>query len=1483
MSDRSEKAYKRKASTSSQLTANQERYGRNFTVGPADITPSLDLSRWTGSWAAGFSLGEGSVLLRNGTTVVDGGEGVHYSHLGQPGRPEINFRPYDFNTNRSGLRGPSLMGHPVSFSVVGPTAKSRVNDVQWEVVDNSASPGSGDTLTIYEHGALSVVTGVDTPPISTTLNGLFGRTNLSDFPGGLFLVVTQTGYEPDVVSSGNPGGLSDGGVWNPDTLSLLTPLNAGSKYEIFRVVDYNSPGGVLTLDSNKRLADYFTIGTPCLLRGIMLLEPAAAQMMALPGTGASRGSEQVFAFLPPTRSLNDDTQPPYDGGTSGDGTWLQGGLELYNPDTTAGTADEGYTRGALLPVPTPRYSGTTSDNPSADPALPVLRKGRVPTTAENTATAYDDAGNWRIVVEDSDADDLGRVICVRKVHKTTTSSPDEIVLNEIGGTSYPEDALLGFYEVVRVFTDSLDFYTLRRLADFDPQTGVIRHCTPDRIEIPVGTNKLELEFTVHDTIESLHTSPTHPHFAVSVCRLTHLIDPTRVGLGGLGSNGAGADAARHAAFSTVSGADPGSLADLGFGAVFYPAKLVGGVAVPDFELPIYPGSLTLDPSVSEMQTLEVDYDSGLAYLSHPPVSGSDVMPHGIISGSNNPRGQVVLFASFVVHSQESSQRGSGVWVRGGRPDSNVSAGPLCRKGAFPIYLSAVPNTGFNNQILLYAEPGEDIFPESGFGEIIEGADPNDPDLVPSTFLVSGRRVATVGYTSKGTWLDGGTERVALFGVYGGTVAADGPSYTSLFTGALSFVPRYDVVPPTNIDGVAGVAYSQDSNYGSALRSASLKIKDADVHLDAQGAVVTLPRLDDHEEIFSSALSNTVVEGGGYLSGGALGPTVIIRVNGGTCLKEGTLVRFEGGPLVVDDNTTSYVWVEGSRGGGFVKSGAAVPAGGILLHRITVASTVITDVVDLRNLHSNLDKRVEVTVGLPAILPLEGRTNQPHFFYLSDAVDYVTHVSVNGVPGASSGSTYKIRVISNTTITAPITVSLDGLIIEGTAGVNIDVTLASGEFAFDFNGTSGLQIRDLNFTLAKAGSGERYLFGGVGSDVVLENITFDGNDEGSFLSLGEDTTRVNVRNCRAFDLDHFGINTPDGLVSHVLVSDCSFTRSAAPDSAGDGVGIAYGGLIANASTYLNVQRTELVDWTRGALVDVAYNTYWENVRIYNCAEDGMTFDVPFLVASSAVLHVLNGVVVDTANTSATGFYGLYFNAPNIHVSNCSVVSTNTTLGMADVYFASSATSGVLENSICSGVRVLSDGCRILNNQVAFSIQYQGEDHLIKGNYLDTGDIESTGTADRTIIDTNNVGGGTSTKFGIILGIQAAIVSNNIVRNGNIEANAAKAVVTGNRVYFGTQGGNIDAAGDGAVVTGNILDADLSIGNNATVQGNNITGDIVTTTDAVKFIIMSNRTAEIRRSDSGANPDPTAIVLGNIVTGGNIFNVGVAGTTVDNNTN
>lgn len=537
--------------------------------------------------------------------------------IGLPGVPDIDFVPYAARTNRFGAKGPALLGHPISWEVVGPTLKSPFCDWQWFVHFDD------NTLTL-EEGPFPLLGAV---PTVAEAYGLTGTISDYDELGGLYVLFSFTG-------EGFDGSLAGG-------RTVITPSsgNFRAPYEIFRVSNF--AGQVLTLASSKRVVHYYGAGDGC--RAITLIRPKVTRLAAFPASGLIQAN-RVFVFMPPETSATSELMPPFDDGATGSGTWLGGGFDV------SGT----------IPAGDPARYGAAVKLPIPKPIARIL-------CAPSAAGPFD-ADTWEIqvAVVTSAMDTLvpGRVVRVSSVVDTVPSLfSDGAAVN-----------CYGFFEITAFTPGAPNVITLRRVPEVNPDTGAVFFGNG-----PVGTGP-QLEVEVFDSITSFFEDEAVSFDKLAAARLQNIIDPRSVGsslvLRDQDEGMVSPSKADRAIFDTRPGVNPGNLLDLGFRAVFFPAKDLGGQAVPDFDRPIDAHDVVLDPSVNERQYIEVDYAGGVIYLSRTPVPGAgcDVAPDiATFSSANNPRQEIVLFASCVPYSLEEGQAGGGLRIMASSPEA-IAAG-----------------------------------------------------------------------------------------------------------------------------------------------------------------------------------------------------------------------------------------------------------------------------------------------------------------------------------------------------------------------------------------------------------------------------------------------------------------------------------------------------------------------------------------------------------------------------------------------------------------------------------------------------------------------------------------------------------------------------------------------------------------------------------------------------------------------------------------
>jgi len=571
--------------------------------------------------------------------------------------------------------------------------------------------------------------------------------------------------------------------------------------------------------------------------------------------------------------------------------------------------------------------------------------------------------------------------------------------------------------------------------------------------------------------------------------------------------------ADSAIFDTVAAnPDPGSMLDLGFRMVLYPAKEVSGDVVPDFENPIYTTlPVVLDPTKpNEPQFISVDYASGVVTLSHPPLTTDplcEVAPNGIVgTGGNNPRGELVLFASFVPYSLEEGQRGASVRVTGLATVPTSPIDPLVQADVFsdrvviPVVAGQTITSGTGYvQTLRVTMYGEDILPETGFFELLTSA--GEPAFTDG----QSNRASTFGYTGK-RFLDAGIYR--LYGVWGG-----GIDTVSRSTDGLVLVIRRDALL-TRTD-FPFVPYQQDVSYGGAKRSSTIRFAGATVQPHPDGSVeVALAPDNVNEDLFRSWV----------LSGGTLYATNGGGVDDNDVVIAATRVLFQGsrfslaaGNLTgLTDNATHYIYVDSTSVTMTYTSTTTLPlpeSDDILIGKLVTTTAVAGITTDLRYPLADVDKRLDIIVGVspgPGGTPWTDYTT-PHFETLGEAVAYASEIMLPSTTASLVGPAARIRVVGGTVETGTIPITTDGLVIEGSPRVEgepaedpidfaVSLDAASNGPLFDLGGHSDLAFRDLSFYF-QAGSQNRYVF----TSTVQSSQSF--------------VDRVHVENCRVFGDAH----------------------------------------------------------------------------------------------------------------------------------------------------------------------------------------------------------------------------------------------------------------------------------------------------------------------------------------------------------------------------
>lgn len=787
--DELKKALNKVQSTSTTLQTWQEPFDRQGAVSPEVVQAAKAIEGFAGSWAAQASIVSNTEYA---TFATAADPQVVNSHLGRPGQPETNFPLYAWGTNKDDEA--AFLGHPISFSIVGPTARHQSMDWQWVY----STAGGVEYLTLDTVAFNSRP--LPTPPVAPLAADILQAYGLSSMPDeGLYFVVSLTGSSAILDDGGitTPGGVGDGTIYTDGGRAAVSEAKfRSSRYEIFRINDF--AGNQFELDTNKRFSDYFIIpgGTP-IVRAITLFKPFAARMASIPSVEGA-GKNRAFLTVTPEKSANGDLLPTYGSSTSV-GTWLGSGFAKYDLSLrgTAGT----YGGEVALPVFVPKSKGTArlaTNRYTTAGGLPMAPGQFQLTNLSTTATA-------------------GDIICVRSVSQPNFLYGYLYLLH----SSVEPTVSTGYYEITNVAGSTI---TCRALPRVNPETGlifygpIVHNCQIDldgtpipataavqyqnavasaagitytitftldtnlvvetftyttlggedswavanalaalinagayanatlnpavgpslnttielatkgsyvgplgngiQIEqsnnsvapqvigyrsgakfgtssgssggytgtitpmlgVGIGVNDYaaNVEYTLHDPVPSLWQGVFDP-VKVQANRLPNLIDPTwnKKALSKLANvqNPAATVAGRadKAIFDTSKGtkgaANPGSLLDIGFRMVLFPAKDDGfGNAAPDYDNPITTQNVILDPAINAAQYLYIDYASGAVVCSHTPDPTDPrctLAPNGIVGnlpGGNNPRGDIVLFASCVPFSRMPQQTGGGVSV-----------------------------------------------------------------------------------------------------------------------------------------------------------------------------------------------------------------------------------------------------------------------------------------------------------------------------------------------------------------------------------------------------------------------------------------------------------------------------------------------------------------------------------------------------------------------------------------------------------------------------------------------------------------------------------------------------------------------------------------------------------------------------------------------------------------------------------------------------
>lgn len=718
------KAQQNKLNTSSQKKAWEEFLRRDQSVASSKSVQAAEvISTLAGTWTSVTGL-DPQLKISDSNVNRLANDGLEVPKvrgdfkIGKPGLPEINFPLYDFRTNRSGSgRNPALLGHPISFSVVGPTLKSPFINWQWTVTDNSATPGLGDVL--------SLDVKLDGSAVTANVGEIYGFDPALP-NGGLYLYITQTGADGD-------GDAFTGG--GRSAISGNANYGERAKFEIFRIDSFS--GNDIVLNPNKRLADYFDIPVaPATVRAFNVIQPYVTRLAAIP-SGNGAGTEQNFVFAAPEIPADPGLNPPFE-------------------NTLGSAADGGFEpTGALLNSYVNRIFRIPNSNPTQTLSGESLISGRLESATGDGAPTTD-AGAFvlRGLSTTIDASEVNKVIHITSVTVNDSTVPVDTVTNT------KLSRVLGWYTIGEILAPGTNII-LYRMRECDPETGEI-FFGPGPFEESIFPATVDVEFTIHESVSDFF-SQKFSYDRLEGIRLQNLIDPTWVGRSNkvlTDIKGVSPARADRAIFDTVPNANPGSLLDLGFRVVLFPAKDDGfGNPVPDFDKPITSNNIVIDSGVSEAQYFDVDYSGGLVTLSHPPTgvdTDNAITPNGIISGTKNPEGRIILYAACVPYSQEESQLGSGVRITAGEiftansgVPSRIQTDAYSRKVSAAIVQNQTLGV-YPDNFLDLSEDLSSVLPRGGHVEIVS----SETDLFAPS-------IATIGYNDVETFTLTGEPAKAL--------------------------------------------------------------------------------------------------------------------------------------------------------------------------------------------------------------------------------------------------------------------------------------------------------------------------------------------------------------------------------------------------------------------------------------------------------------------------------------------------------------------------------------------------------------------------------------------------------------------------------------------------------------------------------------------------------------------------------------------------
>jgi hypothetical protein len=852
------KAYEKAGHTDASRDPWEELYGRETTVNAERAAMAADvLQGWAGSWASSYNYGMANTIsasLVNPAITIQSNDPLgtpvpvraKTTKLGLRGVPDIDFVPFNVRTNRFGAKGPSLVGHPISYEVQGPTLKSPACDWTFEV-RGGAGPNGGDLLLMSTRSDGATATCINVVEAYDVADFTIG--GAAEPNGGLYLIITDDGTDPGSIP--------------PARTPMVTAFGAEdtARYEIFRIsnitTNVGSGIGEIELHPSKPLSNYFFLptftgpGDERFIRAVTMIKPYVTRLAAVANSGSPRttnplgnglGRERSYLVVSPENAAASDLYPPFDGGTAGDGTWLQGGFtESGAPGSGTPIGSTATYMGRMpLPIPIPireKFTAVERDVVPTPPVTPV--------------------GEWLTIDLAATAADAGLIYRVSQTERPDALPPP--------GLAYGKDqtTILGWWPILSFNAVPLG-YNLGKVPEVDPETGIIYYGPGPYVQDAALT--VSIGGTFHDPISRLWVGNFDAD-RTEASRIKNLIDPRYVardakrlgsvipsGVQPLGSSSGRPDRSIFNTQTTVGGpipeaSNPGSFLDLGFRMVLFPSKDDGaGNAIPDYDKPITGRRLIIDPDVEEEQYVDIDYSGGIVRLSHPPPDrvdpDSNIVPNGWPGegnpASNNERGEVVLWAACVPYSMEEGQLGTGNRVTA-QNDLGRDIDVFSRQINASIDLT---NTDLTTGVAPYVGPSTVApFPvEIILDRIWEG--PQTGVITINTGGLDGRSFGTWGYTETRQVTIGPNVVTAL----GGISANPFPVTIDPVPGAgevRSVVLRRQVNFGLQSSGLTTTDdYELDTTYGSSARSNILRFENANLTYEQDGStLIKIPGKD----------------------------------------------------------------------------------------------------------------------------------------------------------------------------------------------------------------------------------------------------------------------------------------------------------------------------------------------------------------------------------------------------------------------------------------------------------------------------------------------------------------------------------------------------------------------------------------------------------------------------------------------------------------